>query len=169
MQMAAPGLARPAVGARARCRTVRTGALDGAAERASATGAPRRAQRESMAGDCADAAGVAKAKRAQRGKVRARFSGWSIPDFSPPRHTEIRTGFRVNLFAGPGRPLTQSVPRPPIAQQVITTAVPDTFIPPGQEPDRPKGFWETFFGRDPNKGKVRERQSLSSRRLASAA
>ena len=88
MQMAAPAVARPAVGARARGRTVRTGALHKAAERASATGAPRRAQRENMAGDCADAAGVAKAKRAQRGKVRARFSGWSIPEFSPPRHTD---------------------------------------------------------------------------------
>ena len=34
--------------------------------------------------------------------------------------------------------------------------MPDTFVPPGQEPSRPKGFWETFFGKDPNKGKVRE-------------
>ena len=39
---------------------------------------------------------------------------------------------------------------------MITTAVPDTFVPPGQEPERPKGFWETFMGKDPNKGKVRE-------------
>jgi len=106
MQMAAPAVARPAVGARARGRTVRTGALHKAAERASATGAPRRAQRENMAGDCADAVGVAKAKRAQRGKV-------------------------------------------------ITTAVPDTFVPPGQEPLGPKGFWEAFMGKDPNKGKIR--------------
>jgi len=106
MQMAAPAVARPAVGARARGRTVNTGALHKAAERASATGAPRRAQRENMAGDCADAAGVAKAKRAQRGKV-------------------------------------------------ITTAVPDTFVPPGQEPLGPKGFWEAFMGKDPNKGKIR--------------
>jgi len=37
---------------------------------------------------------------------------------------------------------------------VITTAVPDTFVPPGQEPLGPKGFWEAFMGKDPNKGKV---------------
>ena len=37
---------------------------------------------------------------------------------------------------------------------MITTAVPDTFVPPGQEPLGPKGFWEAFMGKDPNKGKV---------------
>lgn len=44
--------------------------------------------------------------------------------------------------------------------QVIVEAVPDSFSPlqqPGGEPDGPKGFWETFFGVDPNKGKVRTR------------
>ena len=100
MQMAAPAVARPAVGARARGRTVRTGALHKAAERASATGAPRRPQRENMAGDCADAAGVAKAKRAQRGKVRA-HSPAAQPRIFHPLFAPYRTGFRVNL---PRRP-----------------------------------------------------------------
>lgn len=55
-------------------------------------------------------------------------------------------------------------PRPPLPfsrthTQVIVEAVPDSFVP-SQMPDKDnkeKGFWEIFFGHNPNKGKVRRR------------
>ena len=105
-------------------------------------------QRGSVSGTFGDKTGVVHARGMRRGKVRYRCRQTPITAFHGAR-------IRVQL----GLPHFQFLTIFPLYQQVVPTAVPDSFsgVPGMGAPQNEdeKGFMEIFFGKNPNKGKVR--------------